>query len=211
MAGGGYVDIHAHLLPGIDDGPEDLPTALQMARAAASAGTEVLCATPHLRYDFPGVDIAQIAERARAVQEEISDQGIPLRIVAGAETSLTWAIEASDDDLRLATYGQRGSDLLVETPDDVSTAEQLLYRVRVRGVRVTLAHPERSRTWQADASPLRRLSEQGVLLQVNAGALLAPRQSRTRRLAEWCCREGLAQALASDGHRGTDWRPVDVL
>ncbi|MEA2212422.1 MAG: protein-tyrosine phosphatase [Solirubrobacteraceae bacterium] len=207
----GFVDIHSHLLPGIDDGPRDLAGSLDMARAAAAAGTSVLAATPHLRADFPGVHVSEIAAQCEQIQAEINAAGIELRVVVGAETSLGWALEASDAELDLATYGQRGSDLLIETPPDVSMLEQLLFQVRARGKRVTLAHPERSGAFKNNSEPLARLSEQGVLLQVNAQALLAPRRSTTRRLAEQLCRDGHAHVLASDGHRGREWRPVSEL
>ena len=207
----GFVDIHSHLLPGIDDGPEDLAGALDLARSAAEAGTAVLAATPHLRSDFPGVDVGEIANMCARVQAEIDTAGVSLRVVPGAETSLVWALEASDEDLKLATYGQHGHDLLIETPNDVSMLEQLVFQVRARGFRVILAHPERSSAFKSNAEPLVRLHEQGVLLQVNASALLAPHRSTTRRLAERLCRQGLAHVLASDGHRATEWRPVSEL
>jgi protein-tyrosine phosphatase len=207
----GFVDIHSHLLPGIDDGPEDLAGSLEMARSATGAGTSVLAATPHLRSDFPGVHVGEIAAMCGRVQSEIDGAGIELRVVPGAETSLVWALEASDEDLKLATYGQHGHDLLIETPNDVSMLEQLVFQVRARGFRVILAHPERSSALKSDFEPLVRLHEQGVLLQVNASALLAPHRSTTRRLAERLCCEGLAPVLASDGHRGNEWRPVNEL
>lgn len=207
----GFVDIHSHLLPGIDDGPENLEASLEMARAAAESGTGTLVSTPHLRSDFPAVHVQEIAERCRAVAEAVRAAGITLEIVPGAETSLAWALEAGDDALTAATYGGRGTDLLIETPDDVSMIEQLLFQVRVRGVRVTLAHPERSPTFQRDPAALERLAGQQVLLQVNASALLAKPGSPHRRLAEHLCRTGLASALASDGHRAQDWRPVSAL
>jgi protein-tyrosine phosphatase len=207
----GFVDIHSHLLPGIDDGPEDLAGALELARSAAEAGTSVLAATPHLRSDFPGVDVREIATMCARIQAEVDAAGVALRVVPGAETSLVWALESSDDDLRLATYGQHGHDLLIETPNDVSMLEQLVFQVRARGFRVTLAHPERSSAFKSDAEPLARLVEQGVLLQVNASALLTPQRSGTRRLAERLCSQGLAHVLASDGHRATEWRPVSEL
>ena len=177
----GFVDIHSHVLPGLDDGPADLDASLAMAWAAVAAGTAVLAATPHLRSDFPGVEVSEIAERCRRLQSELDARGVGLRVVAGAETSLTWALEASDEDLRLATYGQRGADLLIETPTDVSMLEQLLYQVRLRGPRVTLAHPERSATFKRDPDRLTRLADQGILLQVNADALTACVKSSWRR------------------------------
>ncbi len=206
----GFVDIHSHLLPGIDDGPETLEGSLAMARAAAAAGTAVLAATPHLHTGFPNVHIEEVGERTQQMQAAIDEAGIELQVVPAAETSLLWAIEASDEHLRLATYGQRGADLLVETPDDVSMIEQLLYQVRVRGVRVTLAHPERSETFQRQPGRLARLHEQGILLQVNASALLRAR-SPGQKLIEHLVRNELADVMASDGHRATEWRPVDAL
>lgn len=207
----GLVDIHAHLLPGIDDGPEDLAGSLDMARSAVACGVCRMAATPHLRSDFPGVHVEEIPRRVAEVQHEIDAVGIQLQVVSGAEVSLVWALEASEEQLRAASFGALGQDLLIETPDDVSMLEQLLYQVRVRGYRITLAHPERSSAFRRDAVPLIRLSEQGVLLQVNADALLAPPRSSTRRLAERLCLEGVAQVLASDGHRGQEWRPVSRL
>jgi protein-tyrosine phosphatase len=208
----GLVDIHAHVLPGIDDGPSDLSESLRMAEAAAAAGIEVLAATPHLRADFPDVHIDELAERCRAVQDAIAAAGIPVELACGTEAALIWAVEAGDQDLRLATYRQQGSDLLIETPSGpVLGLDHLLYEIRSHGIRVTLAHPERSTQLQQDLEPIRRLVHQGILLQVNAGSLLANRRSGVRQLAERLCREGLAHALASDGHRGTSWRPVTKL
>ncbi|MGI8903132.1 MAG: CpsB/CapC family capsule biosynthesis tyrosine phosphatase [Solirubrobacteraceae bacterium] len=207
----GFVDIHAHLLPGIDDGPDDLEGAVEMAGAAAAAGTETIAATPHLRGDFPTVRVDELAARCQALREAIERDGISLRMVSGAEVGLVWALGASEDQLRLATYEQRGSDLLIETPSDVSALAELLGGLRVRGLRVTLAHPERSGAWQRDPRPLASLCQQGVLLQVDAAALLARRTSPVGRLAERLCREGLVNAIASDGHRAASWRPVSDL
>ncbi len=208
----GFVDIHAHLLPGIDDGPEDLEGALEMARAAAQAGTETIASTPHLRWDFPGVDVHELADRCQRLREAIEREGIAIEVACAAEVSLVWALEASASDLALATYDGRGTDLLIETPSEVTSIEGLLYQLRSQGMRVTLAHPERSQAFQRDPRLLHSLSGQGVLLQVNAASLTEPRRgSPLRKLAEHVCREGLAHALASDGHRAAAWRPVTSL
>jgi protein-tyrosine phosphatase len=209
----GYVDLHSHVLPGIDDGPSDADGALAMLRAAATAGIETIAVTPHLRSDFPDVRVTELPRRAQELREAGEMAGIPIRVVSGAEVSLVWALEAGDDQLALATYDQGGTDLLVETPAfDVAGLESLLYRLRAKGLRVTLAHPERSVQFQRDPASLVDLVKQGVLLQVNADALLVgPRRSDTHRLGRYLCVEGLAHALASDGHRANAWRPVTRL
>jgi protein-tyrosine phosphatase len=207
----GFVDMHTHLVPGIDDGPDDLEGALDMARAAARAGTATIAATPHLRSDFPDVHAHELAERCQTLRDAIGREVIAVRVICGAEVSLVWALEASEEQLALATYDQRGTDLLIETPTDVTAIEELLYQLRSRGMRVTLAHPERSHAFQRDPRLLESLYEQGVLLQVNAGPLVARRKSPVRSLAQHLCRKGLAHAIASDGHRASSWRPVTLL
>jgi protein-tyrosine phosphatase len=209
----GYVDIHAHVLPGIDDGPSDLERALAMLRAAAESGTATIAATPHLRSDFPDVRVRELAQRCQALRQEISREEIPIRLVSGAEVSLVWALEAREEELMLATYGQRGTDLLIETPSlNVAGVDSLLYELRLKGLRVTLAHPERNPEFQRDSSRLADLVQQGVLLQLDADAVLgAARRSPTTRLAQRLCVDGLAHALASDGHRAASWRPVTTL
>lgn len=184
-----------------------------MARAAADAGIEALAATPHLRADFPGVRVEEVAERCESLGLAIRNDNIPLRVIAGAETSLAWALEADDEHLKLASYQQRGTDLLIETPvGTVAGLDRLLYSVQSRGFRVTLAHPERCPQFHRDHGPLGGLAAQGVLLQVNADSLLVVhRRSPVRRLAERLCRDGIAHVLSSDGHRAASWRPVTRL
>jgi protein-tyrosine phosphatase len=209
----GYVDVHAHALPGIDDGPSDTEGALAMLRAAAATGIQTLAVTPHLRSDFPNVHVDELERRCRALREATMREGIGLGIVCGAEVSLVWALEASDEQLALATYGQRGTDLLIETPTfDVVGLESRLHQLLAKGLRVTLAHPERNIEFQRALARLAGLVADGVLVQINAETLLgATRRSDTHRLGRYLCCEGLAHALASDGHRAAGWRPVTCL
>ena len=188
----GYVDLHAHVLPGIDDGPADADGALAMLRAAAAAGIGTIAVTPHLRSDFPDVRVTELAPRAQQLREAGEMAGIDIRIISGAEVSLVWALEASDEQLALATYDQRGTDLLIETPTfNVIGLESLLYRLRAKGLRVTLAHPERSVDFQRDPARLVELVRQGVLLQVNAETLLkGRRRSDAQRLGRYLCARG---------------------
>jgi protein-tyrosine phosphatase len=133
--------------------------------------------------------------------------------VPGAEVSLIWAFEASDEELTLASYGQRGSDLLVETPSmGTAVFDMMLCRLRERGFRIVLAHVERVPEFQRDPERLEALAEQGVLLQVNADAVLArPRGSPDARLGRRLCADGLIHVVASDGHGASEWRPITRL
>lgn len=210
----GLVDIHAHVIPGIDDGPPDLEEAVIMLSEAAASGISAIAATPHIRSDFPDVHLRELAARCQAVREASSAAGVDIELVLGAEVALVSTLDASQEDLTLASYGQRGSDLLIELPFSGAAPglASLLYDLRLKGWRITLAHPERNLDFLRDPSPLVALVDQGILLQVNAEALLRDeRKSDSARLCRWLCVEGLSHILASDSHRGLSWRPVTSL
>src|SRR5437764_14666863 len=147
------------------------------------------------------------------MSEAIKSEQIPIRLVCAGEASLTWALEASEEELMLVSYGQRATDLLIETPTEtVLGMGWSLSSLQANGYRITLAHPERSPAFQRDQKPLRELVDHGVLLQINASSLLGAAQRRAHgRLARSLCENGLAHVLASDGHRASDWRPVTQL
>lgn len=204
------IDLHSHLLPGIDDGAPDLEHALDLARAAADQGTRVLAATPHLRADFPDVRPEELASRCEEIRGAIADAGIELEVVQGGEAGVMWAVNAGDDELRAGSYGARGTDLLVETPYGPlnDTFERLLFTLPDRGYRLLLAHPENNPTFQRTPERLHELVERGVLLQVTARSLIrSDRRRGARPLAEALVRDGFAHVLASDAHSGHQLRP----
>jgi protein-tyrosine phosphatase len=184
-----------------------------MARAAVESGITTIAATPHLHPDFPGVHVAEIHERCEQLRAELEREQIPLEVVSGAEVSLTWALDASDEQLAAASYRQQGHDLLIETPFSQAVGiDRFLHQLRTKGFRITLAHPERNDRFRQDTAPLAALVEQGVLLQLNADSLLGPGGGRsTKRAARELLTGGLAHVIASDGHRGSGWRPVARL
>jgi protein-tyrosine phosphatase len=204
------IDLHSHLLPGIDDGAPDLEHALELARAAADQGTKVLAATPHLRADFPDVQPDELASRCDEIRGAIDEAGIEIEVVQGGEAGVMWAVNAGDEALRAGSYGGLGTDLLVETPYGPlnDTFEQLLFTLPERGYRLLLAHPENNPTFQRNPERLHELAEGGVLLQVTARSLIrSDRKRGPRPLAEALVREGRAHVLASDAHSGRQLRP----
>ena len=206
------IDLHTHVLPGIDDGPDEMVGSVALADAAANAGTRTLVATPHVREDHPRVRVARIQEDAARVNRIVRDYGIDLFVVPGAEVSLSSAVALEDDELRLATLGGNGRDLLIETPYDElpGVFEDLLRGVVARGFRVTLAHPELNPSFQGEPERLGRLVDEGtVMSQITAASFTAGRRSKRRAFAVKAVDEGWAHVIASDTH-SAEWRPPDL-
>jgi protein-tyrosine phosphatase len=163
----------------------------------------VVAATPHCRHDHPGVVPGELAERCAQVEERLAANGMDLRVVPAGEADLAWALDASDDDLRLVSYGQRGHDLLLEVPYVSLTTnfEAMLFSLTVQGLRVLLAHPERNPSLRDDPKRVADLVHRGALVQVTASSLArSDRRSRTSAIARHLVREGLAHVIASDAH-----------
>ena len=209
------IDLHCHILPGIDDGPETIGDALELARQLASAGVRKVAATPHLRDDHPAVRAAELARRCADLAERLRSSEIALEVIPAAEVDLVRALDATDEERRLASYGQRGTDILLEAPYGPlpTSFEEQLFELSVRGYRILLAHPERNPSLQRDPARLSELVRRGVLLQVTAGSLLPrPAGSRSGEFARSLVANGIAHVLASDSHgpRGPRREPLSA-
>ena len=204
------IDLHSHILPGIDDGPRDLAGTLTMAEVAVANGITTMVATPHIREDHPRVDPARVPELALALEADLAANGIDLRVVPGGELAITRAVDMDDDDLRAVTLGGNGTDLLVETPHEPlpSLFEPVVLSLIDRGFRVTLAHPELNPDMQRDLGRLARLVEAGALVQITASSLEA-RWARRGRMVRKALKAGLVHVIASDAH-AAEWRPPDL-
>jgi protein-tyrosine phosphatase len=206
-------DLHVHLLPGLDDGPRDEGEAIALAGALAADGVGLVAATPHIRADYPDIRPEELGARTAALQAVLEREAIDLEIVPAGEVALEWALNASDEELRLVSFAQRGEDLLVETPYGPvpSAFEHLLFQVAERGYRILLAHPERNRSFHRQPERLAALAEAGILLQPTASALASTaRRSQTRRLARDLVLDGHAHVIASDAHGATQRAPLSA-
>ena len=198
------IDLHTHVLPGLDDGPATLQGSIAVAEVAAHGGTRTLVATPHLKPSFPQVVPAELAGRARELTEHLRGRGLPVDVLPGAEVDLAFAATLDDGTLGHATLAGNGSDLLVETPYGPlpEDFEERVLALAARGFRITLAHPERNPTVQERPEIVGRLVDRGVLVQLTARSL-------DGRAARTLLEKGWAHVVASDAH-GLDVRPPDL-
>ncbi len=201
------IDLHCHVLPGIDDGPESLEGSVALARAAARAGIATLVATPHVDAKY-GNDAARIAGLVTLLNGRLQAEGIPVEVLPGGEIAATHLPELPAAELtRLGLGGSRA--LLVEFPFSpvIHGLPEALGELRRAGHRVVLAHPERCPAFHRDRGTLRALADAGVLMSVTAGSLIGRFGSTVRKVAFELAREGLMHNVTSDAHDHVRRRP----
>jgi len=172
------IDLHAHILPGVDDGPASIEEAVELARAAVDAGTRVLAATSHVSHMFP-TDPHVFPARLAEVRDALRDAGVGLEVVPGGELA----------------------------PSRVAELEPLVHELQQRDWRILLAHPERSAAFHREPERLVRLVDGGALVQVTAGSLTGQFGQTARRFSVSALRDGLVHVLASDAHDAYDRPP----
>ena len=194
------IDLHSHILPGIDDGPATLDGSLELARAAVAAGTSTILATPHINTD-ERIDAATVAAGIETLRPALAAAEIPLEVLPGGEIAIWRLVDLDDDALRSLALGG-GPYLLVESPFSpvVGEFEPLVLDLHARGHRVLLAHPERCPAFQRDPPRLERLIEAGALAQVTAGSMAGAFGTTVKRFTTALLGEGLAHVVASDAH-----------
>lgn len=199
------IDLHCHILPGLDDGARDVEDAVAMALQADADGVGTVCATPHIRHDH-AVEIGSLPARVAALQDELERRAIDVRVLTGGEVAQTEVDALSDADLRAVSLGGAGGWILLEpAPGPLDARLELsVQRLKARGLRAVIAHPER----HADADlemRLQTLAAQGCLIQWTAAFVADP--AVRGPIARWAGM-GLVHLLASDAHSSRFGRPV---
>lgn len=202
---GGFVDLHCHVLPGVDDGAADLADSLAMAAQAAADGIAVICATPHIRADHD-VIIGELPARVAALNAALVAQRIPVRVVTGGELAAPRAAGLTDAELRAVSLGGSGRWILLEPGAGPMGAalDAAVDALHERGVRCVIAHPERHAGADA-AERLAGLVARGALVQVTAALLVGHGAAPT--ILDWAA-QGLVHLVASDAHSAHVGRPA---
>jgi protein-tyrosine phosphatase len=194
------IDLHAHILPGLDDGPETVEAALAMARVATAAGTTAIATTCHINHLF-GIAPADLEAGREALSARLAQEGIELELLQGGEIAPERLPDLDDETLARLTLGG-GSSVLLECPFTPvgGTMDRMVANLQGRGFGVLLGHPERSPTFQHDPSRLGALVERGAYAQVTTGSFAGEFGETARRTAVAMLERGFVHVLASDAH-----------
>lgn len=204
------IDIHSHILPGLDDGAQSLQEALDMARLAVADGIKSMVATPHVETGlFPNTREA-ILKAVDELRYALQENDIPLTILPGAEYHLEPDLPHRVRQGELLTLNDKGRYLLVELPATLvpEYAVQIFYELQLSGMTPVIAHPERNAGFAAAPSLLYNLVVRGALAQITAGSLAGYFGPGARAAARTFLKRGCAHFIATDAHSGKDRSPL---
>ena len=195
------IDLHCHILPGIDDGAPSVPVALEMAQMFVADGVTHVACTPHI---LPGVyhnSGPQIRQAIQSLQDLLDQQGIPLRLVVGADNHMVPDFIAGLRSGHLLSLAD-SRYVLVEPPHHTPPPrlEEFFFALVAAGYVPVLTHPERLSWIKSHYAAIERLFQAGVWMQITAGSLTGAFGKTARYWAERMLDEGRVHILATDAH-----------
>lgn len=196
------VDIHCHILPGIDDGSKDWETSIKLAHAAVKDGITHAVVTPHTlngRYLNHKKDVIKLTAE---YQKRLKDENIPLTVFPGQEVRISGDLPQALDDDDILFLDEDGRYMLLEFPsDDVpSYAKNMIFKIMQRGITPIIVHPERNSRILKEPVILQELIEQGCLVQITASSYIGTFGKDIEEMSRKFIEAGQCSCFASDAH-----------
>ena len=203
-----FVDIHCHMLPGVDDGAQDDADSLAMALLAVDEGFERVVVTPHQLGGYACNRGDEIRVRTVELQEKLEANGVPLEVLPGADVRIDEGMIDKICSGEVLTVADQRRHVLLELPHELyMPLEPILDELQRHGITGVLTHPERNRGILSQPALIEPLVEHGCLMQVTSGSLTGAFGPQSKALAEQMCRRGLVHFLATDAHGPKSRRP----
>lgn len=196
------VDIHCHILHGLDDGPKSLEQSMELCRELQKKGIEKIIATPHfISGDDYVPTVEEILEKVSFLQQELDKEDIKLKIYAGMEVYASHdTIERIKNNEVLSLNNSRY--ILIEFPFETIPRyiSDLLFAMQLEGFTPIIAHPERYCSMYRKSKLLKELVEKGVLLQINSESIMGAYGKRAKKAANELLKAGMVHFIATDSH-----------
>ncbi len=201
------IDIHCHILPAIDDGPEKIEESIAMAGIAAADGIRTIVASPHFSYgEKPG--LGEIETAVSELRRRLEEAGVPVGLVRGADVRLTYELlEGIDKGDLPAINGSRY--FLLELPEIIPpNLDNFLHSARLSGYVPIITHPERNYSFLSSPRKVDGLKDAGVLIQITAMSITGEFGMKIRGLSEALLKKGCVDFVATDAHGVEGRKPV---
>ena len=196
------IDLHTHILPGIDDGVKEEDEAVAFARMAREDGIRTIVATPHCKEGFYFNTKKEIFPAVERLRTRLQEESVDVQLLPGAEVHICPDLVERIGNGLAPTLADNGKTLLLELSLSQPPVElpELLFQLKLAGIIVLFAHPERIRHFYEDSSRYERLVQMGAWGQLTSGSLLGTFGNDIRKLSEDLLVRGLVHVLASDAH-----------
>ncbi|NNF01323.1 MAG: capsular biosynthesis protein [Bacteroidia bacterium] len=194
------VDMHSHLIPGIDDGAKDLEHSMILVRALYEMGFKKLITTPHIMSDFYRNTPEIILEGLEKVRNEINKESIPITIEAAAEYYVDDGFVQKLANEKLLTIGKNYLLFEISYLNAPEQLKEIIFQMQVQGYKPIMAHPERYPYFYKDFSRYKKYRDTGVLMQLNLNSLSGYYGKGAKKIAEKMIDEGLVDMLGTDTH-----------
>lgn len=205
------VDIHCHILPGIDDGPKNYDESLKMVAQAVNQGIKSIIATPHYPYGEREYEKEEVLEKVEILQDKIDTLGLKCDVYPGMELYLSSELIKKIDQDKVIPISKNSRYLLVEFPlrNFSRNLINILHEIKIRGYVPIVAHPERYQFIQSNPLLINEILQQDTLLQINASSILGYNGGRSQKIAVELIKQGVVSFIASDGH-SSNWRSIQL-
>lgn len=203
------IDLHTHILPGVDDGVKTEDEAVEFARLAVEDGIDTIVATPHCKEGFFVNDRATVVECVARLRTRFAAERLTVKLLPGAEVHIGPDLVERVRDGRAPTLGDNGRTLLLELSltQYPLGLDQLVFQLKLAGIEVLFAHPERIRYFQDDPQRFAEMIHLGAWGQITTGSILGQFGSEAGEFSEELLRKGLVHVIASDAHNTRGRKP----
>lgn len=196
------IDIHCHILPYLDDGPQIMDDALQLAALAVDQGIKKIIATPHTQNGEYSISVAHVKETVDVFNQELAKHQIPLIVSPGHEVRVTSQFETDLLQGKYLFLDDKQKYILIEFSSSFvpSYASQLIHNLAYDGIVPVIAHPERNAIFHKNPNLLFELVENGALTQITANSVMGKFGSKIQKYAYKLLKNNLTHCIASDAH-----------
>ncbi len=205
-----FIDLHTHILAGMDDGAKDLLESIHMAEIAMNDGINIVAATPHVRTQVFENRKEDILIKVAALNKELKKNLVDVTVLPGAEYRLEYDLFQQLENGEILTINDTGKYLLVELPPNLipPRTEDMIYEIQIRGITPIIAHPERNDYFARNTGALQSYVDRGVLTQITSTSVTGLFGSKAQKAAWKFMENGMVHILASDGHSHKNRSPV---
>ncbi len=196
-----YIDIHSHILPGIDDGAKDMETSLKMLRTAAEEGIKEVILTPHYKPGHRNASPETVRKLTMKLQEKVLESGLKMTLLTGNEIFYHRGMAGLLSAGRVCTLADTDSVLVEFFPaEEYAEIRSGVYQIRAEGYRPVLAHAERYQNVCRDTKYVEELIHMGAYIQINAGSIMGNYGFGTKQFCKRLLKKELVHFVATDAH-----------